>query len=61
MRRSIQIGILALAVAAGASRTPAGAKIVSSARSFQRQYCALKGAPSMGPIERLVLSLAKTS
>jgi hypothetical protein len=61
MRKRLQLGILALALAVGATRTPVGVKFISSARRFQRQFCELKDAPSIGPIERVVLSLARST
>jgi hypothetical protein len=45
----------------GALRTPAAAKVAASARSFGRQFHALKSAQSISPIERLFLSFATMS
>jgi hypothetical protein len=61
MKRTCPIGILALLLAFSALHTPAGSKFLASARSFNSQFQALKGAASISPIERLVLSLAMTS
>jgi hypothetical protein len=61
MKRTCTIGILALILALIGMYTPAGSKLMASARSFNSQFQALKGAASISPIERLVLSLAMTT
>jgi hypothetical protein len=61
MKRTCTIGILALILAVTAMHTPAGSKLLASAKSFNSQFQALKGAASISPIERLVFSLAMTS
>jgi hypothetical protein len=57
MQRRLKIGVLALAIALGAARGP---KLAENARAFGRQFHELKSA-NIGPIERVVLSLAMTS
>jgi hypothetical protein len=61
MKRAFTIGFLVLLLAIAALRTPAAGKLVSSARSFGRQFHSLKSAQSMGPIERFVLSFVLSS
>jgi len=58
MRRTCTIGIVAVILALTAMHTPAGSKLLASARNFNTQFQALKNAASISPIERLVLSLA---
>ena len=58
MKRRFKIGILAAAIALGAARAP---KLAAGARTFGRQFHELKSARNIGPIERVVLSLAMTS
>jgi hypothetical protein len=53
--------MLALLLAIAAIRTPAGARLVCSVRTFGRQFHSLKSAQSMGPVQRFVLSLVLTS
>jgi hypothetical protein len=43
------------------AHTPAGRHLIESAQSFHRQFEALQSAPSIGSIERLMLSLAMMS
>ncbi len=57
-RKATIIGILAvLLTAATAGESPVYGRVVSSVRSFQRNFGDLKKADSMNPIERFVFSL----
>ena len=58
-RKATIIGILAILLAAAtAGNSPAVyGRVVSSVRSFQRNFGDLKKADSMSPIERFVFSL----
>ena len=58
MKRAFIIGLVALLLAIAAARP---ARLLSSARSFGRQFHSLKSAQSMGPVERFVLSLVLSS
>jgi len=53
--------MLLVLLAIAATRTESAGRLVSSARSFGRQFHSLKSAQSMGPFERFVLSLVLTS
>lgn len=61
MKRRCMIGVMAVVMAILAVRTSTGAKVVDGARSFGRQFHSLKSAQSIGPVERLVLSLILAS
>jgi hypothetical protein len=61
MKRFCTIGLIAVALLAGAARTPAGGRVAYSVRNMGRQLHAQKTAQAISPIERLVLSLASTT
>ena len=61
MKRTFTIGMVALLLTLAVLRAPALGRFVSSARTFGRQFYALRCAPTISPLERIVLSLAATS
>jgi len=62
MRKVAMIGVLAAALVAGNARNSAFVnRVVSSARTFQHNFCDLKkNADSLNAVERFVFSLAMT-
>ena len=62
MRKVTMIAVLAAALMAGSARNSAFVnRIVSSARTFQHNFCDLKDSGnSLNPVERFVFSLVLT-
>jgi len=63
MRKVTMIAVLAAALMAGSARNSAFVnRVVSSARTFQHNFCDLKACNnSLNAVERFVFSLALTS
>jgi len=62
MRKVTMIAVLAAALIAGGARNSAFVnRVVSSARTFQHNFCDLKNSSNaLSPVERFVFSLALT-